>query len=193
MSEVARLAQYTYEEYRLFEESTDAKHEYLHGQILAMAGGTPEHAALATAIIGLLERRLAGGPCQPFSSDLRVRVRATGLATYPDVTVVCGDLERDPDDRNAAVNPTALFEVLSDSTEVYDRGEKAEHYRKIPSLREYVCVSHRERRLERCWREGSGEWRREDAGRGGFLRLAALGIDLEVDAVYERSPLTRAI
>lgn len=192
MSEPARLAHYTYEEYRRFEETTDAKHEYLHGQILAMAGGTPEHAALATAIIGILEGRLAGGPCHSFSSDLRLRVRATGLATYPDVTVICGDLERDPDDRNAAMNPTMLVEILSDSTEAYDRGEKADHYRKIPSLREYVLVSHRERRIERWWSD-AGAWQRQSAGRGEVLHLLALGIDLEVDVVYERSPLTRAI
>jgi Uma2 family endonuclease len=76
MSEAARLPHYTYEQYRCFEETTNAKHEYLNGQILAMAGGTPEHAALATAIIGVLEQRLAGSACHPFSSDLRVRVRA---------------------------------------------------------------------------------------------------------------------
>jgi Uma2 family endonuclease len=193
VTEPARLAHYTYEDYRRFEEATDARHEYLHGQILAMAGGTPEHAALATAIIGLLERRLAGRPCYPFSSDLRVRVRATGLATYPDVTVICGELERDPDDPNAAVNPTLLVEVLSSSTEDYDRGEKSAHYQKIASLREYLLVSHRERRVERRWRKGTGEWERESAGRGAILHVSALGIDLEVDAIYERSPLTRSI
>ncbi|MBI4516380.1 MAG: Uma2 family endonuclease [Deltaproteobacteria bacterium] len=174
MSGPARLPYYTYSDYRCFEESTDAKHEYVHGQILAMAGGTPEHAALATAIIGLLERRLAGGPCYPFSSDLRVRVRATGLATYPDVTVICGDLERDAEDPNAAVNPTVLVEVLSPSTEEYDRGEKAAHYRTIPSLREYLLVSHRERRIERWWRHGTDDWERQSAGGGEVLHLSAL-------------------
>lgn len=193
MTEPARLAHYTYDEYRRFEEATDAKHEYLHGQILAMAGGTPEHAALATAIIWLFEQRLAGGPCHSFSSDLRVRVRASGLATYPDVTVICGDLERDSDDRNAAVNPTVLIEVLSASTEEYDRGEKADHYRRIPSLREYLFVSHRERRIERWWREGRGQWQSQSAGRGELHHLAALGVDLEVDTIYERSPLTQAL
>jgi Uma2 family endonuclease len=193
VTEPARLAHYTYEDYRRFEEATDARHEYLHGQILAMAGGTPEHAALATAIIGLLERRLAGRPCYPFSSDLRVRVRATGLATYPDVTVICGELERDPDDPNAAVNPTLLVEVLSSSTEDYDRGEKSAHYQKVASLREYLLVSHRERRVERRRRKGTGEWERESAGRGEILHVSALGIDLEIDAIYERSPLTRSI
>ncbi len=189
----ARLAHYTYEEYQRFEEATNAKHEYLGGQILAMAGGTPEHAALATAIIALLERQLAGRTCYPFSSALRIRVRATGLATYPDVTVICGDLERDPADRNAAVNPTLLVEVLSASTEAYDRGEKADHYRRIPSLREYLLVSHRERRIERWQRNEKGDWERQSAGKGEVIHLSVLGVALDVDAVYERSPLTRAI
>jgi Uma2 family endonuclease len=193
VSEPARLARYTYEDYRRFEETTDARHEYLHGQILAMAGGTPEHAALATAIIGLFERQLAGRPCYPFSSDLRVRVRATGLATYPDVTVICGDLERDPEDPNAGVNPTVLVEILSPSTEEYDRGEKFAHYRQVPSLREYLLVSHRERRIERWWRRETDEWERQSAGRGEVLHLSAVGIDLDLDAIYERSPLTRVI
>jgi Uma2 family endonuclease len=193
VSEPARLAQYSYDDYRRFEEATDAKHEYLDGHILAMAGGTPEHAALATAAIGMLTQRLAGRPCYPFSSDLRVRVPATGLATYPDVTVICGDLERDADDPNAAINPTLLVEVLSPATESYDRGEKWAHYRTIPSLREYLLVSHRERRIERWWRTGADDWERQSAGRGGGLHLAALGIDLEVDRLYDSSPLTRAI
>jgi len=193
MSEAARLPHYTYEEYRRFEETTNAKHEYLNGQILAMAGGTPEHAALATAIIGVLEQRLAGSACYPFSSDLRVRVRTTGLATYPDVNVVCGDLERDPEDPNAALNPTVLVEVLSPSTEDYDRGEKSAHYRAIPSLREYLLVSHRERRIERWWRVGGDEWEQQSLGRGDIVELSSLGIVLEVDAIYERSPLTCGI
>src|SRR5439155_1306577 len=81
-------ARYTYDEYRRFEEATDAKHEYIDGEILALAGGTPEHAALAAAVIAELSRQLVGGPCTTFTSDLRVRVRATGLATYPDATVI---------------------------------------------------------------------------------------------------------
>src|SRR4051812_18549083 len=92
MGEPARLAHYTYDEYRRFEAAANTKHEYLDGQILAMAGGTPEHAGLAAAVIEQLGPQLGGGPCQSFTSDLRIRVLATGLATYPDVTIVCGEL-----------------------------------------------------------------------------------------------------
>jgi len=193
VSRPARLPWYSYDEYRWFEEATDAKHEYLDGQILAMAGGTPEHAALAAAVTVILGQQLAGGPCYPLSSDLRVRVRATGLATYPDVTVVCGPLERDVEDPHAAVNPAVLVAVTSDSTEAYDRGEKFTHYRQIPSLREYVLVSHRERAIERRWRDPDGTWRSENVGRGGTVELPSIAATLAVDAIYERSPVTSGI
>jgi Uma2 family endonuclease len=193
MSGAAERARYTYEEYRRFEEATDAKHEYIEGEILAMAGGTPEHAALAAAVIAELSRQLAGGPCTTFTSDLRVRVRATGLATYPDATVVCGELERDPGDPNAAVNPSVLVEILSDSTAAYDTGEKFAHYRQISHLREYVLVSHQERRIELRWRDPDGTWQTLQAVRGGTVHLGSIGAGLSVDTVYDRSPLTRPL
>jgi len=193
MGQPARLPYYTYDEYRRFEVGSNVKHEYLDGQILAMAGGSPEHATLAAAVIAELGRQLVHGPCHTFTSDLRLRVVATGLATYPDVTVICGDLERDPDDRNNAVNPTLLIEVSSPSTEHYDRGAKAEHYRRIPSLREYVIVSQKERQIE-VWRPDQGDgWHVEIAERGGRLELEAIGVVLDVDVVYDRSPLTKML
>ena len=130
-----RLAAYTYEEYRRFEDTNPARHEYVDGQILAMAGGTPAHARLQAAVLFALERRLEGRPCQPFPSDLRVKVVATGVATYPDVTVVCGSVETDAEDPRAVTNPTVVVEVLSDSAEAYDRGDKFEHYRQFPFRR----------------------------------------------------------
>jgi Uma2 family endonuclease len=193
MAGAAGRAHYTYDEYRRFEDSTDAKHEYVDGQILAMAGGTPEHAALAAAAIAELSRQLAGGPCTTFSSDLRVRILATGLATYPDATVICGALERDPEDANAALNPTVVVEVLSDSTAAYDAGEKFEHYRQIPHLREYVLVSHLERRVELRSRRPDGGWESTELGRGHIVRLASIAVDLGVDTLYDRSGLTRSL
>lgn len=191
MSEPARFPHYTYDEYRRFEKLANAKHEYLDGQILAMAGGTIEHAALAAAVLALLEHQFGGRRCHALTSDARVRVVATGLATYPDVTVICGDLKRDAEDSDNVANPTLIVEVTSPGTEHYDRGAKSEHYRQIPSLREYVFVSHRERCLERWWRDEAGAWQSESAGRGERLALAAVDAVLDVDAVYDRSPLTR--
>lgn len=193
MGQPARLPYYTYDEYRRFERDSNVKHEYLDGQILAMAGGTLEHAGLAAAIIEHLGAQLAAAGCHAYTSDVRVRVMATGLATYPDVTVVCGSIECDPEDANGIVNPSLLVEVTSPSTEHYDRGEKAAHYRRIPALREYVLVSHRERRVERWWRVEGDEWRSESAVRDGRLVLAAGGSLLDVDAIYDRSPVTKVI
>lgn len=193
MSEPAQRVRYTYEEYRLFEDSADVKHEYLDGQILAMAGGTPSHAALAAAVIGNLERQLEGQPCYTLTADLRVRIPATGMATYPDVTVVCGDALFDSHDPNAVVNPTLLVEILSDRTEAYDRGEKFEHYRRLPSLQEYVVVSHRERSIEIWRRDAQGTWSRRACGRGEAATLTSIQVELHVDRIYDRSPLTRAL
>ena len=111
----AHRIHYTYAEYLTLEASSNVKHEYLDGQIYAMAGGTPEHAALAAAVIGLLFPELRRGRCRAYDADLRVRVPSTGLATYPDVTVVCGPLERDAEDGQAVTNPTLIVEVLREA------------------------------------------------------------------------------
>jgi Uma2 family endonuclease len=187
------VPRYTYSEYPSFEESNPARHEYVAGHILAMAGGTPAHARLQAAVLFLLERQLTGGDCQPFPSDLRVRIPGTGMATYPDVTVVCGPIETDREDPKAVVNPTLLVEVLSDRTEAYDRGEKFEHYRQLPALREYVLVSHRERRVEVRSRDAGGSWQERHGGRGERVNLASIGVELSVDDIYDRSPLTRIL
>jgi Uma2 family endonuclease len=112
MSQPTHRIRFSFSEYLAFEASSNVKHEYLDGQIYAMAGGTPEHAALAAAVIGLLFPQLRGGSCRALDADLRIRVGATGLATYPDVTVVCGPRELDPDDPHAVTNPTLIVDLL---------------------------------------------------------------------------------
>jgi len=184
MSQPAHRVHYTFAEYIALEQASNVKHEYLKGQIYAMAGGTPEHAALAAAVSGLMFAQIQKGRCRVYSSDLRVRVLATGLATYPDVTVMCGPVERDPDDKNTAVNPTVIVEVTSTGTEEYDRGEKLEGYQKIPSVRDIVLVSHREHKIE-TWQRRGDEWTRVAAGRGERVRLDSIGCTLDVDAVYQ--------
>jgi Uma2 family endonuclease len=177
-------ARYTRAEYIAFERSSNAKHEYLDGAIYAMAGGSREHAAIAVNVSTLLNVALRGQSCAVHSSDLRVRVLDTGLETYPDASVVCGRPEIDPDDPHAILNPLALVEVTSPSTEAYDRGDKLEHYKRIPSLLEVVIVSHREQLVEVIRREQDGSWSRHEARRGGAVKLASLGCELPVDEVY---------
>ena len=174
---------YTYDEYLAFERSANTRHEFFDGEIYAMAGGTPTHAAISVNVSSLLREQLRGRGCQAYSSDLRIRVLETGLATYPDVTVVCGQRELDPEDRNTITNPVLLVEVLSPSSAAYDRGEKLEHYKRIPSLREVVLVAHDERLIEVWQRAGDGAWSRREARRGS-LTLASVPCTLAVDEVY---------
>jgi Uma2 family endonuclease len=175
---------HTFAEYIALEEATTGKHEYLAGQIYAMAGGSPEHSARAVSVAAQLANQVRGGRVRVHSSDLRVRVIETGLATYPDVTVVCGPWQRDPENAQTVVNPVVLIEVLSPSTEAYDRGEKLEHYRRIPSLRAVVLVAHDRRELEVWSRADEGRWDRALVTAGQTAALG-LGCTLNVDAVYD--------
>lgn len=184
MSRPGEHVRYGFDEYLAVEEISTVKHEFLDGHIYAMAGGTPEHAALAASVIGHLFGQLQGGSCRVYDSDLRVRVLATGTATYPDVTVVCGPRETDPEDANTVVNPTVLVEVLSPRTQAYDRGEKFEHYRQMGSLREYVLVSPEEPRIEVRRRAADGSWQDLVARAGETAVLDSIGAALDVDAVY---------
>jgi Uma2 family endonuclease len=179
-----RRHRYTLREYLDLEEASNLKHEFLDGEIYAMAGGTPEHAALTVAVAAALLAQLQGGPCRVFSSDLRVRILPTGLATYPDITVVCGPLERDPEGRTTVTNPTVVVEVLSESTEAFDRGEKLEHYKQAPSLRECLLVSQTEPRLEVHRREPDGRWSSHAWRAGETARLTSLNASLDLDALY---------
>ncbi|MBI3184265.1 MAG: Uma2 family endonuclease [Myxococcales bacterium] len=176
---------YTWAEYLAFERASNAKNEFFNGEIYAMAGGSPEHAKLSARVIRELGNHLRGKNCEPFTSDLRVRVAATGLATYPDVSVICGKTETDPQDPSTALNPTVLVEVLSASTEEYDRGEKFEQFKQIASLREYVLVSHREPLVEVFGRTGDGAWARVEARARSSARLASIDCELPVDVLYE--------
>ena len=181
----AALHRYSFADYLAFEQASTTKHEFLNGEIYGMAGGTPEHAALSVAVSSVLLAQLRGGSCRVYSSDLRVRVLATGLATYPDVTVVCGELERDPDSPTTVVNPRVVVEVLSDGTEAYDRGQKLDHYRRIPSLAAVVLVSHRTPAIEIWERTSDGAWSRREFGSGQTADIEALpSARLPVDEVY---------
>lgn len=184
MGEAAPQRRIDYDEYLAIERETDRRHEWLDGAVYAMAGGTLEHGALAAAVAGELRALTLGCGCQVFSSDAKVRVTATGLATYPDASVVCGRIERDPADRNAMTNPAVLVEVLSDGTEAYDRGDKFDHYRRIPSLRDYVLVSQHKPQIEVYSRDPGGRWVLSVAGAGGSVPLTAMNGALHVDRVY---------
>jgi Uma2 family endonuclease len=185
MTSPAHRIHYAYADYLALEASSNVKHEYLDGQIYAMAGGTPEHAALAATVVGLLFGAVRGGRCRVHDADLRVRVPASGLATYPDVTVICGKRELDGEDRNAVVNPTLIVEVLSRSTEDYDRGDKFDHYKLLPSLRQYVLVSWDKRAVEVWTRDAEGAWAAAVAHDGEIAELPCIEARLDVRELYD--------
>ncbi len=177
-------SRFSFAEYVRLEERSPIKHEFLDGEVVAMAGGSPERAALAGRLAGSLAAAAREGRCEVFTSDLRVRVPATGLATYPDLTVVCGPWARDPEDPNSVTNPTLVVEVLSDSTAAYDRGEKLVHYQRIEALREVLLVVHDRARLELWRREPDGRWTLLVAHAGETLTLASVPVTLRVDGLY---------
>lgn len=174
----------TYAEYLAREATAEVKHDFIAGEAFAMAGGTIEHGAVGLAVAAEVRAALTGKPCRVLNSDVRVRVRSTGASFYPDVSVVCGKLETSPDDADAVTNPVVLVEVLSESTEAYDRGAKAAHYRRLDSLKEYVLVSQTERRVEVQRRNERNIWELHFFGAGERVELSSLGVSFAVDAVY---------
>ena len=183
MSQPAPYHSYTYADYLMVEDGSNVKHEFFNGEIYAMAGGTPEHAALAAAIGSALLVQLRGSTCRVYTSDLRIRVLVTGLATYPDVSVVCGELKLDPENRVTATNPKVLIEVLSDSTSAYDRGEKLEQYKRIESLQAVLLFSQTSRRAELHERSERG-WRTEVFTADQKLPIASIGAELALASIY---------
>ncbi len=179
------ISRVTAEEYLAQERAARFKSEFFDGETFAMAGGSPMHSLIAANLIGELRNRLKGSLCLPFTSDLRLKVEATGLFTYPDVSVVCGPLQFAAGTDDTLVNPTMIVEVLSDTTEAYDRGEKFRHYRHIPALQEYLLVSQRLARVDQFRRQPPEEWvLRTTEGLEGSLVLPSLRIILELAEVY---------
>jgi len=178
-----RATQMTYAEYLQFEEAAETKHEWVNGEVYAMAGGSPEHGRLAAKLTHLLRLALGDRPCETYSSDVRIRIEATRRSAYPDLSIVCGALQTSPADKDAVTNPSVLVEVLSPSTESSDRIEKWAHYRRIPSLQAYVLVSQSEQRIE-CYRRDGTRWIYEEAGPSETLRIGGIEVDVAVDVLY---------
>jgi Uma2 family endonuclease len=178
---------YTYAEYLAYERDSALKHEYVNGLIVAMAGGSRRHNALASRVSAALEAGRKRG-CQAFQSDQKVRVLATGRATYPDASMVCGDIEGDPADPSGATitNPTLIVEVLSPSTEEDDRSDKWKDYQLIPTLSESVLVDQTLPRIERFRRLATGT-REYSAVTQGTVELST-GAVLDLARLYDDLP-----
>jgi len=176
----------TPEEYLEQELQADYKSEYFNGEVFAMAGGTPPHAAIIINVAGELRQRLKGKPCQVYS-DLRLRVALTGLYTYPDTMVVCGDLQLAEGRKDTVMNPVLIVEVLSESTRDYDRGQKFEHYRKLPSLSDYLTVAQDRPFVEHWTRQSPNSWLLvEFADLGQSIPLASISCILPLAEIYDK-------
>ncbi len=187
---IARLSEV---EYLQLERKAETRSEYFSGEVFAMAGGTRSHSLIATNLLRELSSRLKTTDCVAYNSDLRVKVEATGLLTYPDISVVCGDQRFLDEQEDTLLNPSVVIEVLSDSTEAYDRGKKFEHYRQIPSCCEYLLVSQKEPRIEQFIRQPKGEWTlKEAAGLSAEIKLRSLGMALPLREVFAKVRFTPA-
>jgi Uma2 family endonuclease len=180
----------SFAEYLAIEAESPIKHEFLDGQVWAMAGGSRRRGAIAANILRILGNQLQAGSCQAHSSDVRIRVLATGLATYPDGSIICGRAELDPDDDRgeSVTNPIVLIEVLSPSTAEYDEGEKLEHYKRIASLWHVVIAAQDDRRIDVWTRGEDGSWAVVRQVGSAVAQLRAIRAELPLDGVY-RDPL----
>lgn len=149
---------YTPAEYLAMERQAEQRSEYLGGEIFAMGGASERHNLIVTNTVRELSLQLKGRPCKTYASDMRVKVSPTGLYTYPDIVVVCGKALFDDEETDTLLNPTVIIEVLSKSTEGYDRGQKFEHYRKLESLAEYVLIAQEKVHVECYVRQPEGQW-----------------------------------
>ena len=172
----------TPEEYLEWETHQEEKHEFYDGETLAMAGGTETHSSLITNTLTLLKTGLRG--CKVHSEAMRIHVEAAGLFTYPDISVVCGDATFSDERRTSLTNPVLIVEVLSPSTETYDRGQKFRFYRMLPSLREYVLIAQERPTIEVFRRDESDRWTLYEPDEYGILPLD-IGVDLVVSEIYD--------
>jgi Uma2 family endonuclease len=170
----------TEEEYLAFERASETKHEYLRGEIFAMAGASLTHATILGNTQASLHQQLRGR-CRVVSNDLRVKISARGLYTYPDIVVVCNRPQLADNQFDTLLNPTILIEVLSPSTEAYDRGKKFGHYRTLDSLQEYLLIAHDAPLIEHFVRQDDGTWRFAAAsGLEASIALPSVGCTLEL-------------
>lgn len=183
-----RLVTYvTPEEYLRRERLAESKSEYLNGEIFAMTGASRQHNRITINISSLLNLQLKGRPCETYAVDMRVKVRASGLYTYPDVAVVCGDPQFEDEYVDTLLNPTLLVEVLSQSTERYDRIAKTSYYRTIDSLAEHLLVAQDEIRLEQYVKRPKGQWLLSEYRElDEVVELTAIGCELRLSDVYDR-------
>lgn len=183
----------TPEEYLHRERTAEYRSEYYRGETFAMAGASANHNLIVLNAGSHLREQLKKKPCRVYPSDLKVRVKATGLYAYPDLSVVCGEPELESKDGEVLLNPIAIVEVLSDSTEAYERGKKFEHYRTIPSLRHYVLIAQDRHSIDCFSRQEDGTWSLSACQNiDSSVGLASIDCQLEINEVYDKVMLAES-
>ena len=187
-SPVTKLSE---QEYLALDRAAEIRSEFLDGEMFAMSGASSRHIFLQANLQGELYAALRGAECRVCGSDFRVRVSATGMYTYPDLTVICGKLLLADAHQDILLNPAIIFEILSPSTEKYDRGLKFRHYRTIEPLREYVLVDQNQVQIEQYTRQPDNTWTfRDYQGLDAELKLDSIGVSLPLQRIYDRVDLT---
>ena len=177
---------YTIEEYLELESASDIKHEYYQGEVFAMSGPKVPHIKISGNLYYRLRSKLTGNPCQPYNSDMRIHIEKNTLFTYPDISVVCGDLITLNNDNWNIINPTIIFEILSPSSKDYDRGTKFNLYRDIPTLKEYILVDSESISVEAFAINDHSKWElTEYKNIDDTLALNAIGISIDLNDIYE--------
>lgn len=180
----------TEEEYLAAERQAQIRSEYFAGEIFALAGASRQHNRIVTNLVSGLDSQLKERPCNVYSSDLRVKINRSGLHTYPSVVVTCGEELFSDENRDVLLNPLVIIEVLSDSTEVYDRGEKFEHYQQVDSLLEYLLVSQHSYRVEQYAKQSDKNWLYSEAHEvQDIVRMASIECQLSVKDIYDKVDL----
>ncbi len=187
-----QLSYFTPQEYLNIERESEIRHEYLDGCVYAMAGESPDHSTICFNLAVIIGTQLRGKPCQGFSPNMKVRTDPSDLFSYPDLTVVCGEPVYHDNRRDVLLNPTVIFEVLSPSTEKYDRGDKFRRYREnIPSLTDYVLVSQSTPKIEHYTKQENDEWVKvEVSGLENELNIASIDCRIPLSEVYENITFT---
>ena len=180
----------TVEEYLRFEKESPEKHEYFKGEIFGMAGASERHNVIFSNLFGELAFRLKGKPCKPYGSELRIHIPENTLFTYPDISIICGDIVLSRMDADTAILPTVLIEILSPSTKDYDRGGKFRLYRDIPSLKEYILIDSESISIEIFRINGQGNWELEEhRSIENTLAIRTLEISFPLKEIYDGTKL----
>jgi Uma2 family endonuclease len=176
----------TPEEYLEIERAAERKSEYFRGEMFAIAAARRRHNLIVANLVAELRQSLKGRPCETYSTDMRLKVTPSGLYTYPDVMVACGDLQFADNRQDTLLNPLVIIEVLSESTRDYDRGRKFQHYRTLPSLQEYLTIAQDEAHVEQ-WLRPEREWRLKEFGDlAQSARLDSIGCTLPLAEIYDK-------